>query len=211
MKALWRRSRPGLLALGLLAGAIGFVAQSGAPARAQFFFPFFDNRPTTAPNAGYGARRRAGELHHRPKAHKKQNAAGKNAKSPEAAKQETAKAAKAAAGASAAPQAEGPPPPYEPQLLRLSEIMGALSYLQPLCGVSAAKNAPWRAEMENLMNAEDAGPSRREKLAGAFNRGLRGYEYAYHACTPSARLVSTRFLDEGARIAHDISTRYRAN
>ncbi len=208
MKAIWRRSRPGLVALGLLAGAIGFAAQSGAPARAQFFFPFFDNRPTAAPNAGHGARRGAGELHHRPKAHKKQNAADKNAKSPEAAKQE---AAKAAAGANPAPQAEGPPPPYEPQLLRLSEIMGALSYLQPLCGASAAKNAPWRAEMENLMNAEDAGPSRREKLAGAFNRGLRGYEYSYHACTPSARLVSARFLDEGARIAHDISTRYRAN
>lgn len=212
MKAIWRRSRPGLLVLGLLAGAVGFAAQSGAPARAQFFFPFFDNRPTTAPNAGYGARRRAGELHRKPKTHKKRNAADKNAKSPEAAKQE---AAKAAAGASPAPQAEGPPPPYEPQLLRLSEIMGALSYLQPLCGASAAKNAakiaPWRAEMENLMNAEDAGPSRREKLAGAFNRGLRGYEYAYHACTPSARLVSARFLDEGARIAHDISARYRAN
>jgi uncharacterized protein (TIGR02301 family) len=65
--------------------------------------------------------------------------------------------------------------------------------------------------MENLMDAENAGPSRREKLAGAFNRGLRGYEFSYHACTPSARLVSARFLDEGARIAHDISTRYRAN
>ncbi len=208
MKAKWRRRRPGLLALGLFAGAIGLVAQAGAPARAQFFFPFFDNRPTTAPDAGYGARRRAGELHHRPKAHKKQNAAGKHAKSPEAARQE---AAKAAPGANPPPPAEGPPPPYEPQLLRLSEIMGALSYLQPLCGAPDAASAPWRAEMENLMNAENAGPSRREKLAGAFNRGVSGYEFSYHACTPSARLVSARFLDEGARIAHDISTRYRAN
>ncbi len=208
MKAKWRRRRPGLLALGLFAGAIGLVAQAGAPARAQFFFPFFDNRPTAAPDAGDGARRRAERLRHRAKAHKKQNAAGKNVKAPDAAKHE---AAKAAENANAAPPAEGPPPPYEPQLLRLSEIMGALSYLQPLCGASGAARAPWRAEMENLMNAENAGPSRREKLAGAFNRGLRGYEFSYHACTPSARLVSARFLDEGARIAHDISTRYRAN
>jgi uncharacterized protein (TIGR02301 family) len=209
MKAIWRRSRPGLLALGLFAGAIGLAAQSGAPARAQFFLPFFDNRPTTAPDAGYRSRRRAGDLRHRAKTHKKQGAAAdKNARAPGAAKKE---AAKGAASANPAPPAEGPPPPYEPQLLRLSEIMGALSYLQPLCGAADAKNAPWRAEMENLMNAEDAGPSRREKLAGAFNRGLRGYEYAYHACTPSAQLVGARFLDEGARIAHDISTRYRAN
>jgi hypothetical protein len=105
MKAKWRRRRPGLLALGLFAGAIGFVAQPGAPARAQFFFPFFDNRPTAAPDAGYGARRRAGDLRHRAKAHKKQNpAAGKNAKAPNAAKQE---AAKAAGSAGSAPPAAG--------------------------------------------------------------------------------------------------------
>ncbi|MGP0105929.1 TIGR02301 family protein [Rhodoblastus sp.] len=197
-----------MLALALLAGALGGTA----PARAQFFFPFFDNRPTTAPDLGTRHRRHRDsgivDLRHKAKPHrKKSQAADKNAP-PDAAKQ---KAAASAPGANPAPPPEGPPPPYEPRLLRLSEIMGALSYLQPLCGASGAANAPWRGEMEKLMNAENAGPSRREKLAGAFNRGLRGYEFSYHACTPGARLVSARFLDEGARIAHDISTRYRAN
>jgi uncharacterized protein (TIGR02301 family) len=112
---------------------------------------------------------------------------------------------------------EGPPPPYEPQLLRLSEIMGALSFLQTICdGPAVAETggdgkAPWRAQMESLMTAEGAGPSRREKLAGAFNRGLHGYEYSYRACTPNALLAREKFLSEGAQLAHDISTQYRAN
>ena len=61
------------------------------------------------------------------------------------------------------------------------------------------------------MNAEAAGPSRREKLAGAYNHGLQGYQFSYHACTPNALLARQRFLDEGARLSHDISARYRAN
>jgi uncharacterized protein (TIGR02301 family) len=126
-------------------------------------------------------------------------------------------------------------------LLRLSEIMGALAYLQTICaeptartaaasssGASSAEAAlsrgaalsreevlsregPWRDRMQDLMSAEGAGPARREKLAGAFNRGLRGYEFSYRVCTPSAMLARRRFLDEGGQIAHDISTQYRAN
>jgi uncharacterized protein (TIGR02301 family) len=45
-------------------------------------------------------------------------------------------------------------------------------------------------------------------LAGGYNRGYRGYEATYRACTPNARLVITRFLDEGGQIARDIGNRY---
>ena len=121
------------------------------------------------------------------------------------------------------PAAEAPPPAYEPQLLRLSEIMGSLAYLQTICAEqgpltpvnaqsgTTAEDAPWRDRMENLMTAEDAGPARREKLAGAYNRGWQGYQYSYRMCTPNALLARRRFLDEGARLAHDVSTQFRAN
>jgi len=53
---------------------------------------------------------------------------------------------------------------YEPQLLRLSEILGALSYLQSICVDSTAAAAKaqeqdqlWRERMQNLMSAEAAG------------------------------------------------------
>ena len=44
-----------------------------------------------------------------------------------------------------APAQEAPPPPYEPQLLRLSEILGALSWLREICGDKDGEQ--WRASM----------------------------------------------------------------
>ncbi len=43
------------------------------------------------------------------------------------------------------PVAEAPPPAYEPQLLRLSEIMGSLAYLQTICAEQPAP-APVNAQ-----------------------------------------------------------------
>jgi uncharacterized protein (TIGR02301 family) len=99
-----------------------------------------------------------------------------------------------------------PPPPYEPQLLRLAEIIGALSYLRDLCG--AGDGATFRAEFANLIDTEGTTPTRKETLAGAFNRGLRDYELTYRACTPAAREIVARFLDEAARIAKDVAARW---
>jgi uncharacterized protein (TIGR02301 family) len=101
---------------------------------------------------------------------------------------------------------EGPPPPYEPQLLRLSEIMGALTYLRNLCGDNDGDS--WRTQMRGLLDAEAQAPNRRERLAGAYNRGFRGYEIQYRACTPNARVVIQRFLDEGERLARDVTGRF---
>ena len=106
------------------------------------------------------------------------------------------------APADAAPGA----PLYENQLLRLSEIMGALAYLRDLCG--DGDGAEYRAKMSALLDAEGTAPERREKLAGAYNRGYRGYETTYGQCTPNARAAITRFVAEGGRLARDISDRY---
>ena len=107
------------------------------------------------------------------------------------------------------PAVEGPPPPYEPQLLRLSEILGALSYLRDICG--ARDGDAWRAKMSALLDAEAKTQTRRERLAGAFNRGFRGYEVIYRTCTQNAETVITRYLNEGGRIARDINYRYGAS
>lgn len=99
-----------------------------------------------------------------------------------------------------------PPPPYEPQLLRLSELMGALSYLRDLC--KAGDGAEFRAKMAKLLEAEAATQERKELLAGAFNRGFSDYNLTYRTCTPSAEEIVARFLDEFGRIARDIASRY---
>ena len=97
-------------------------------------------------------------------------------------------------------------PLYENQLLRLSEIMGALAYLRDLCG--DGDGAEYRTKMAALLDAEGTAQERREKLAGAYNRGYRGYETTYGQCTQNARAAIARYVAEGARLSRDISDRY---
>lgn len=97
-------------------------------------------------------------------------------------------------------------PPYEAKLLRLGEILGTLSYLRELCGDNDA--VEWRRRMSALIDAEGNTKERKEQLAGAFNRGFRGYQFSYHACTTAAQTIIERLLDEGDRITRDVTSRY---
>ncbi len=120
---------------------------------------------------------------------------------PASAQQAPAKAAPV----EAAPPAETPPP-YEPQLLRLAELMGGLAYLRELCGENDA-NA-YHDKMSALLEAEAKSQSRKESLAGAYNRSFRDYQTAYRLCTPAAREVVGGFLAETAKLTADIANRY---
>ena len=104
------------------------------------------------------------------------------------------------------PTPVAPAPPYEPQLLRLSELMGALSYLRDLC--KAGDGAEFRGKMAKLLDAEGAAKERKELLAGAFNRGFNDYRLTYRTCTASAEEIIAHFLDESGRIARDVASRY---
>ena len=113
---------------------------------------------------------------------------------------------------SAPAAAPAPPPetkPYDPQLMRLAELLGALTHLRPLCGEPDAEI--WRERMQALLDAEGMPALRKDRLAGAYNRGLEGYGRSYRTCTPNARLVIRRFLSEGERLAKDVGNRYRAS
>jgi uncharacterized protein (TIGR02301 family) len=112
-----------------------------------------------------------------------------------------------ASGAPAkAAAANTPPPPYEKDLRRISEILGALHYLRPLCG--ADDGAAWRDKMRDLIEAEGGPADRRERLAGAFNEGYNGFQLTYRTCTPSADLAVRRYLAEGAKLTREIATRH---
>jgi uncharacterized protein (TIGR02301 family) len=114
---------------------------------------------------------------------------------------------KVAPPAPAAPPAEAvPPPPYEPQLLRLSEILGSLAFLRDLCGLKDGDK--FRAKMAELLEVEAKTEKRKDMLAGAFNRGFRGYEVIYRSCTPAADSVIGRYLNEAERLAHDLTNRF---
>ncbi|HWM81297.1 MAG TPA: TIGR02301 family protein [Pseudolabrys sp.] len=96
--------------------------------------------------------------------------------------------------------------PFDNDLARLSEIMGALHYLRALCGSNEGQK--WRNEMQALVDAEAPSGPRRARIVDSFNRGYRGFQQTYRTCTPAAEFAIRRYLDEGSKIAREITARY---
>ena len=69
------------------------------------------------------------------------------------------------------------PAPFDNDLARLGEILGALHYLRAICG--ANEGAKWRNEMQALIDAEAPNGERRRKIVASFNRGYRGFQQTY--------------------------------
>lgn len=86
--------------------------------------------------------------------------------------------------------------PYDPQLLRLSEVLGAIHYLRELCG--AEEGQLWRQQMKEILRSEGTTAIRRAKLVKGFNKGYRGYRRTYRSCNKSAKVAIDRFMEEGA-------------
>jgi uncharacterized protein (TIGR02301 family) len=96
--------------------------------------------------------------------------------------------------------------PYTADLLRLSELLGALHHLRPLCG--APETRLWRDKMANLIAAENPSAEMRSRMIGRFNRAYRDLSEVYRVCTPAAEAIIARYVVEGERIANDIVQRY---
>ncbi len=106
----------------------------------------------------------------------------------------------------APPAAEPPPAAYEPDLLKLAEIMGSLTFLRQLCSGSDAQR--WRQRMQELLEAEGTSAGRKERLAGAYNRGFSSYALTYRNCTGSAKEATARLSGDGDKLSRRISGRF---
>jgi len=111
----------------------------------------------------------------------------------------------AGANAPAGAQAQAPAP-FDANLQRLAEILGALHYLRGICGANEGQK--WRNEVQALIDAEAPTGDRRARMIASFNRGYRGYQQSYRTCSPAADLVIRRFLEEGSKIAREVTARY---
>lgn len=107
-----------------------------------------------------------------------------------------------AAFAQAVPSAD---PPYNQKLLRLSEVLGSVHFLRNLCGEAGTQ---WRDSMNELLVSEKPTPERKAQLTASFNHGYRSFDGVYVRCTASAIDALGRFMNEGALLSEDISTRY---
>lgn len=114
--------------------------------------------------------------------------------------------APAVAQEEAAPVLRQPPPGYEKELLRLSEVLGSLAFLRTLCNAGDAQQ--WRERMAALMESEARDAEGRARIAGAFNQGYRAFSVTYRTCTPAAREAITRYLAEGERLTRAIAGRF---
>ncbi len=95
---------------------------------------------------------------------------------------------------------------FEADLSRLAEILGALHYLRGVCGTNEGQK--WREQMQALIEAEGQQGDRKAKLVASFNQGYRGFQQTYRTCTPAADLAIRRYLNEGAKIAREVTARY---
>jgi uncharacterized protein (TIGR02301 family) len=103
-------------------------------------------------------------------------------------------------------RAEDAPAPFDGDLARLSEILGALHYLRGICGSN--EGGKWRNEMQALIDAETPTGDRRTRMIASFNRGYNGFQQTYRTCTPAATVAIHRYLQEGAKISRDLTARY---
>jgi uncharacterized protein (TIGR02301 family) len=179
-----------------IAAAVICMVISTASSEAQFLDFLFGSRPEVKPPPASSKPAGNNTQHREVKGHKTKpkKAAAKPAPDTKPAR---------------APEAEPPPPPYDPEILRLAEILGTLTYLDALCASNPQDD--WRAKMQALVEADAKTAARKERLAGSYNRGFHDYERTYHLCTPNAQAIIGRFLAEGAGIAHAVVNRYGAS
>ncbi|AGF75596.1 TIGR02301 family protein [Bartonella vinsonii] len=96
-------------------------------------------------------------------------------------------------------------PPYETKLLRLSEILGSLHYLQNLCSTPTNQ---WYNYMSALIEAEQPMPQRRAYFYEAFNEAYRAFSENYHHCTQSAIEANQRYIQEGRALSENLLMHY---
>ena len=96
--------------------------------------------------------------------------------------------------------------PFDGDLQRLAEILGTLHYLRGICGTN--EGPKWRNEMQALIDAETPSGDRRTRMIAGFNRGYNGFPQTYRTCTPAATVAIRRYIEEGSRIARDLTARY---
>ena len=103
-------------------------------------------------------------------------------------------------------RAQDAPAPFDGDLQRLAEILGALHYLRGIC--NANEGTKWRNEMQALIDAETPSGDRRARMIAGFNRGYNGFQQTYRTCTPAAAVAIRRYIEEGSKISRDLTARY---
>jgi len=96
-------------------------------------------------------------------------------------------------------RAEDAAAPFDGDLQRLAEILGALHYLRGICGTN--EGPKWRNQMQALIDAETPSGDRRTRMIAGFNRGYNGFQQTYRTCTPAASVAIRSPLRKATAVA----------
>lgn len=98
-------------------------------------------------------------------------------------------------------------PPYEDSLLRLVTIVGSLEFLHPLC--ERQNKGVWKAQMANLLEAEEPSPARRARMMATYNKSYAVLQQVHRTCTPTVQLILERYEAEAVELTREMATIYR--
>lgn len=98
-------------------------------------------------------------------------------------------------------------PRYERNLLRLSEILGAMHHLQQVCGKHDDQN--WRNQMMEVMKVERVKGDKKQRLTDTFNRSYMQHQELFTSCTQAADRYIDAFVGEGTELTEWLSNNRR--
>lgn len=88
---------------------------------------------------------------------------------------------------------------YNADLIRLSEVLGAIHYLRALCRTNEGQL--WRNKMTEMLETEEPDEDQRQLLVSHFNITYHRYRKAYERCTTQAVSDANQFIEEGEQLS----------
>ncbi len=88
-------------------------------------------------------------------------------------------------------------------LVRLSEILGAVHHLRQVC--NANEGQLWRIKMQEILKQEKPDANLKEVMVAHFNQTYHQHRRAYPRCTGQARTDIIQLLDEGAALTDQLA------
>lgn len=97
---------------------------------------------------------------------------------------------------------------YEKKMNRLSEVLGALQFLENLCN---KKEPYWRNYLEQLIKFQQATVEQKTQRIEFYNYGYQSLKENYTTCTSTALLAEKKYLTELNSAITELLEKYRPN
>jgi len=99
-------------------------------------------------------------------------------------------------------------PEFAADLMRFSQILGTVAFLDDLCSPNSAGGGQWRQRMASLLDAQGLKDDARRPYVDAFNRGQGSMALLHRRCGADEQALLDHYLEEGASLSDRLNLRY---